>query len=127
MDPAKDRTRSAVDNAVMHTSLVALPVLAYTGIAALTDLPRLRTAAILSLSIGLGSLLVKLLQARPTLGVVWAEFTAWIGLIFLIGSAWNALFVPLEPAVGADLGLGLIVLLLGFGVARAARHPGDSK
>lgn len=124
---AKAQTKTAVDTATTCAGIAALLILVYSGIAALSGLPALPTAAALSLSVGLGSLIVRLLQQRPALGVVWAEFTAWIGLVFLLGSAWNSLFLPLGPAPAIDLALGLLVLLLGFGVARATRRPGGPK
>ena len=124
---AKAQTKTAVDSATTCSGIAALLILVYSSLAALSSLPELPTAAILSLSIGLSSLVVRLLQQRPALSVVWAEFTAWIGLVFLLGSTWNALFLPLGPALGVDLGLSLLVLLLGFGVARAARRLPDAK
>lgn len=124
---AKAQTKTAVDHATTCSGIAALLILVYSGLAALSGLPGLPTAATLSLSVGLSSVIVRLLQQRPALGVVWAEFTAWIGLVFLLGSMWNALFLPLGPALAVDLALSLLVLLLGFGVARAARRPADPK
>jgi len=90
----------------------------------LLGLPDLRTAAALALSIGLGSALVAGLSQRPRLRVLWAELTVWIGAAFLIASAWNAFWTGVTVVTGIDLALGLLILLAGFGVARAARTAG---
>ena len=97
-------------------------VLLYAGVAALLSLPQLRAATALALSIGLGGALVTQLQSRHLLAVVWAELTAWIGVAFWITSCWNAVFGAARVLVAIDLGIALVLLLLGFHIVRAARH-----
>lgn len=121
-DGPPPRVRSPVDHAAARAGLVAVLVLVYAAIAALLELPQLRTATALALSIGLGGALVAGIQARRTLAVLWSELTAWIGFAFLCAMTWNALFGAADLAVAFDLAIGLVLLLLGFGVARAARR-----
>ncbi|MGE3173438.1 MAG: hypothetical protein AB7O97_12505 [Planctomycetota bacterium] len=90
------------------------------------DLPELRTATALALSLGLGAVLVARLDARPRLGWLWAEITVWIALAFVIASCWNALWTGVSPATGIDLGLAVVQLVPAFGLARATQRAHGS-
>src|SRR5262245_45790878 len=124
--PAAAAARRPEAVAAMRTCVLAVFTLFLALCARLLGLPDLRTAAALALSIGLGSALVASMSQRPRLRVVWAELTVWIGAAFLIASAWNAFWAGVTVVTGIDLALGLLILLAGFGVARAARAAGAS-